>query len=77
MQVGSNYFQSFLQKTDEKSLYKMKHYPEIDDELLTNWQGRAVNFLEIGVFKGGSLRMWRDFFFRKLKDDFSRYRSRL
>ena len=55
----------------------MKHYPEIDDELLANWQGRAVSFLEIGVFKGGSLRMWRDFFFRKLKDDFSRYRSRL
>ena len=55
----------------------MKHYPEIYDELLANWQGRVVSFLEIGVFKGGSLRMWRDFFFRKLKDDFSRYRSRL
>jgi len=40
----------------------MKHYPEIYDELLANWQGRAVSFLEIGVFKGGSLRMWRDFF---------------
>ena len=62
MQVGSNYFQSFLKNTDEKSLYKMKHYPEIYDELLANWQGRAVSFLEIGVFKGGSLRMWRDFF---------------
>ena len=54
----------------------MKLYPEIYDELLANWQGRAVSFLEIGVFKGASLRMWRDFF-RKLKDDFPRYRSDL
>ena len=70
MQVGSNYFQSFLQKTDEKSLYKMKHYPEIYNELLANWQGRAVSFLEIGVFKGGSLRMWRDFFSENSKMTF-------
>lgn len=70
MQVGSNYFQSFLQKTDEKSLYKMKHYPEIYDELLANWQGRAVSFLEIRVFKGGSLRMWRDFFSENSKMTF-------
>jgi len=39
MQVGSNYFQSFLKKTDEKSLYKMKHYPEF---MTSFWRiGRA------------------------------------
>jgi Methyltransferase domain len=29
---------------------------------LAPWFGQPVSFLEIGVFRGGSLRMWRDFF---------------
>ena len=76
MQIGANNFQSFLQKTDEKSLYKMKDYPELYDELLAKWQGRAVSFLEIGVSKA-ALCACGAIFFRKLKDDRSRYRSGL
>ena len=58
MQVGSNYFQSFLKKADEKSLYKMKHYPEIYDE---HSELAERSLLEIGVFKGGSLHVARFF----------------
>jgi hypothetical protein len=56
------YFRDFLSRTDEKVLIKMDHYLDIYDRLLTDWRGRDISFLEIGVYKGGSLRMWRDFF---------------
>jgi hypothetical protein len=62
MSGTGQYFRHFLARTDEKTLFKMDHYLDIYDRELSPWQGRQVNFLEIGVYKGGSLRMWRDFF---------------
>ena len=56
------HFREFLARTDEKTLFKMDHYLDIYDRLLGDWQGRKISFLEIGVYRGGSLRMWRDFF---------------
>ena len=56
------YFRNFLKKTDDRMLMKMDHYLDIYDRILKPWRGRDVSFLEIGVYKGGSLRMWRDFF---------------
>ncbi|MFM2045588.1 MAG: hypothetical protein RLY86_4164 [Pseudomonadota bacterium] len=62
MSGTGNYFTNFLQRTDEKTLFKMAHYTGIYDRKLGDWMGKPVSFLEIGVYKGGSLRMWRDFF---------------
>lgn len=56
------YFRKFLGRTDERTLFKMDHYLDVYDATLGPWMGREVSFLEIGVYKGGSLRMWRDFF---------------
>ncbi len=56
------YFRDFLSRTDDRTLFKMDHYLDIYDRLLGAWRGRKTSFLEIGVYKGGSLRMWRDFF---------------
>lgn len=57
-----HYFRHYLARTDEKMLFKMDHYLDIYDRELAPWMGQNVNFLEIGIYKGGSLRMWRDFF---------------
>ncbi|WP_431297608.1 class I SAM-dependent methyltransferase [Tabrizicola sp. BL-A-41-H6] len=57
-----SYFRDFLTRTDDRTLFKMDHYLDVYDRLLSGWQGRSVSFLEIGVYKGGSLRMWRNFF---------------
>ena len=59
---NQGYFRTFLSRTDDKVILKMDHYMDIYDQLLSDWQGRDISFLEIGVYKGGSLRMWRDFF---------------
>lgn len=58
----SRYFRDYPGKTGDRTLFKMLHYLEIYDELLAPWQGRDVNFLEIGIYKGGSMPMWQGFF---------------
>ncbi len=62
MSGTGHYFRNFLRRTDGRTLFKMDHYMDIYDGLLGPWMGQPVSFLEIGVYKGGSLRLWRDFF---------------
>ncbi|MFN4191576.1 MAG: class I SAM-dependent methyltransferase [Tabrizicola sp.] len=57
----TRYFRDFPKRSGDRMLLKMEHYLEIYDELLSDWQGRDVSFLEIGVYKGGSLPMWQGF----------------
>jgi hypothetical protein len=38
---------------------KWQHYCEIYDELLAAFRDRPIRLLEIGVFKGGSMRLWK------------------
>jgi hypothetical protein len=43
-------------------VHKWHHYIPLYDRYFARFRGTAVRFLEIGVSKGGSLRMWRDYF---------------
>lgn len=45
--------------TEEETAHKWLHYLPIYDEIFSPFIGSKVRFLEIGVSKGGSLRMWR------------------
>ncbi len=56
------HFRRYLSRTDGRALYKMDHYLEIYDSLLPLWQGRELSFLEIGIYKGGSMQMWQEVF---------------
>ena len=38
------------------------HYLEAYDPILSPWADNDVKLLEIGVRKGGSLELWRDYF---------------
>jgi hypothetical protein len=42
--------------------HKLHHYLPLYDRYFAPFQGRQVRFLEIGVAKGGSLQLWRNFF---------------
>jgi hypothetical protein len=57
----TRYFRDFPARSGARMLLKMEHYLEVYDELLADWQGRDVSFLEIGIFKGGSLPLWQGF----------------
>jgi hypothetical protein len=42
-------------------VHKWHHYLPIYDRYFSRWRGQPVKFLEIGVSKGGSLSMWRQY----------------
>ena len=50
--------------TNNKGLivHKWHHYIPIYDHYFSNFRGRKIKFLEIGVGKGGSMQMWRKYF---------------
>ena len=46
-------------------VHKWHHYIPIYDRYFSGWRGKPLRFLEIGVNKGGSLQMWREYFGEK------------
>ena len=57
-----NYFRDFLKRTDHRGLTKWMHYFDIYQRELGQLQGHDISFLEIGVYRGGSIPMWKGFF---------------
>jgi hypothetical protein len=51
-----------LKKTDHRALTKWKHYFQIYEREMNCFLNKPISFLEIGVFKGGSIPMWKDYF---------------
>jgi len=45
-----------------KIINKWLHYFEAYDRFFSRYRGKDVTILEIGVFKGGSLQMWKNYF---------------
>jgi len=43
-------------------VHKWHHYLPIYERYFAPWRNRPLRFLEIGVSKGGSLQMWRQYF---------------
>lgn len=57
-----NDLERFASENEGGLIYKWRHYFEIYDRHFSRYRGAAVNVLEIGVFHGGSLQMWKDYF---------------
>lgn len=53
------YFDAHL---EGPGIWKHRHYFEIYHRHLSKFRGRPVNVVEIGIFSGGSLGMWLDYF---------------
>lgn len=51
----------FWANHDGDLIHKWHHYFPVYDRYLSRYRGTPVRFLEIGVFRGGSLAMWRDY----------------
>lgn len=47
---------------DKEAVFKWLHYLPIYDRILGKYAGQPIRFLEIGVFRGGSMNLWREFF---------------
>lgn len=52
----------FEKHTEGHGIWKWQHYFEVYHRHFAHFVGRKVNVLEIGVYSGGSLEMWRSYF---------------
>ena len=58
-----NPLETFFESHSEGlGLWKWRHYFEIYHRHLQRFRGRPVRMVEVGVFGGGSLGMWREYF---------------
>lgn len=46
----------------DQMIHKWHHYIPLYERYFGTWRNRPLRFLEIGVFRGGSLSMWRRYF---------------
>jgi hypothetical protein len=53
----------YLEKNrDGRAVNRWRHYFDIYHRHFARFRGQPLTMIEIGVFNGGSLRMWRDYF---------------
>jgi len=57
-----NEFLKFFNKNNKKDLHKWLHYFDIYEENFSKFKKKKITILEIGIAKGGSLRMWNNYF---------------
>jgi hypothetical protein len=60
--ASMNDLQSFFENNKANRIHKWMHYFEIYDQHLSRFRSTDVHLLEIGVYHGGSLRMWKNYF---------------
>ena len=54
-------FELFL-RNQGNDINKWHHYFQVYEKFLSPFRGQPVSLLEIGLFRGGSLQMWRNYF---------------
>jgi hypothetical protein len=52
----------FYERNKGPGIWKLSHYFDIYDRHFRKFCGREVHILEIGIYSGGSLDMWKDYF---------------
>lgn len=61
-QDSLNALEKFYFSDGHKCANKWMHYFEAYDKFFSRYRGKDVTILEIGVFRGGSLQMWKNYF---------------
>lgn len=57
-----SYFTDYLSRTDHRMVMKWDHYFAVYEREFGRYLDRPISFLEIGVFRGGSIPMWKGYF---------------
>jgi len=55
-------FKYFNDHKEGPGIWKFNHYFEIYERHFSRFRGQEVHVLEIGIYSGGSLEMWRQYF---------------
>jgi hypothetical protein len=59
---SSNPLREYFKRNPGRLMSKWDHYLDIYHRHFQRFRGRPVTLVEFGVFHGGSLQMWRDYF---------------
>lgn len=62
-----NDLRKYFETNDRNLIHKWDHYFDIYDRHFSRFRGKDVTILEIGVFHGGSLQMWKHYFGSRAK----------
>jgi hypothetical protein len=62
-----NDLERYFRQNDKRLIDKWVHYFDIYDRHFSRFRGREITILEIGVYQGGSLQMWKEYFGAKAK----------
>ena len=65
--TSKNPLKQYFAKNEENLINKWLHYFDIYHKYFQEYRGEAVTVVEFGVFHGGSLRMWKDYFGEKAR----------
>ncbi len=57
-----NTLQQYFKKNTKRLIHKYDHYFEIYERHFQKYRNKPVVILEIGIFQGGSLQMWKNYF---------------
>jgi len=57
----------FEANTEGNQIHKWLHYFDIYERHFEKYVGKEVNILEIGIYHGGSLKMWKEYFGEKVR----------
>lgn len=62
-----NDLEKYFRSNKKRLIHKWTHYFDVYDRHFSKYRGKEVVILEIGVFHGGSLQMWKHYFGDKAK----------
>lgn len=62
MSQEPNFFSDFFFKNKGNLIHKWHHYFEIYERHFSRYRGKDINFLEVGIYHGGSLQFWKNYF---------------
>ncbi len=62
-----NQLYDYFENNQSNAINKWLHYFDIYDRHFNKYINKEVTILEIGVFQGGSLKMWKEYFGSKVK----------
>ncbi|UFK98854.1 class I SAM-dependent methyltransferase [Kaistella faecalis] len=57
----------YFYNNQDRLIHKWTHYFEIYEDLFSRFKGKKINILEIGLFQGGSIQMWQNYFGNDMK----------
>jgi hypothetical protein len=57
-----NDLENYFEANEGRLIHKWMHFFDVYDRHFSRYRGKDVTILEIGVFHGGSLQMWKHYF---------------